>query len=556
MLRGDTWAVENAGPGGLMFSVGERGLEELAFNGQSLLASPRQGDLQPAKSLLRDIVDSFLSNASPTPVTRAAERDAVELNYSWGIIRCRYDKEGENKLRLRIEAVNNSNDRVDDVTLSLAELTFPGEPKGGTLEAGPFGYGFRGTLAPLAEQPQAVDPHFSLPVVRIDYGSAALNFCADDLETIVGVSHPRNPPERTRYAFEATLRDIKPHQTKRFEISFRFGAGGASVEELSGDLIANYRKRYPFQLTWADHRPIGAILLASSGVDQRTNPRRWIMNSGKIDITTEVGKRDFRRALLGLAKESVKVLKDINAQGMITWDIEGQETSSACFYGDPRLTATLAPEMDFKGDGKTTTADAYFKTFRAAGLRVGVCIRPQQIKLDNGKPSQTRVDDEHAVAVLKEKIEYARRRWGCTLFYIDSTMTGIRPYKPEVFEALGKAFPDVLLIPEEESLRYFAYSAPLNFYSERRVMTTPAGARSVYPRAFSVLMAPAGDRPEDRASLLAAVQQGDILLGNGWYSNEGLRRIKNLYQEAGRQRVDSESRAMSEPRQRASDKYD
>ena len=49
------------------------------------------------------------------------------------------------------------------------------------------------------------------------------------------------------------------------------------------------------------------------------------MNFGEIDITNDKGKAAFRAALLKLADNSVQVLKDIGAQGMITWDPEGEE---------------------------------------------------------------------------------------------------------------------------------------------------------------------------------------------------------------------------------------
>ena len=68
------------------------------------------------------------------------------------------------------------------------------------------------------------------------------------------------------------------------------------------------------------------------------------LNEGKIDITTSQGKAAFREELLKLADKSIKVLKDVNAQGMITWDPEGQEFLASCYYGDPRLTPVLAPE--------------------------------------------------------------------------------------------------------------------------------------------------------------------------------------------------------------------
>jgi hypothetical protein len=90
----------------------------------------------------------------------------------------------------------------------------------------------------------------------------------------------------------------------------------------------------------------------------------------------------------------------------------------------------------------------------------------------------------------------------------------------------------VLLIPENESMRYFAYSAPFNSYASHKVTSTPVGARVIYPKAFSILMAPSGGAPEDQSALLAAIRDGDILLFNGWYKNPGALKVKALYDEA------------------------
>jgi len=188
--------------------------------------------------------------------------------------------------------------------------------------------------------------------------------------------------------------------------------------------------------------------------------------------------------------------------------------------------------MEFKNDSAKSVIDEYFEKFRAAGLKVGVCIRPQGIAMVDGKPVHQAADDEHAAQILRERIAYAKQRWGCTLFYVDSTATVSGSLNPDVFKAVADAYPDVLLIPENESMRYFAYSAPLNSYVHHRVTSTPAGARMVYPKAFSVLMAPDGDRPEDHHALVSAVRRGDILLFNGWYNSDGAKKIKKLYEEA------------------------
>jgi hypothetical protein len=520
---------------GLSFSVGAHGLDSLSFNGQSLLVSPESGELQPQKSVLRTVLDALLPRPSSLVATPNKPADTVDLRYPWGRVSCAYGKQDDG-ITMRIEVSNTSAEPLNEFSVRLMELNFPRIPNGGTLEAGMFGFGFKGPEWPLNRWPPSIpsvgDPRFVVPIVRADFGTGVLNFCSDDLECSVGIPHTTNPPDGTRYPLVITCRDIKPGTTKVFNVSLRFGPASAGVQDLSGDVLERYAKKYPFQVDWRDRRPIGAIFLAGPQINVASNPRRWTMNFGEIDVTNDKGKAAFRAALLKLADNSVQVLKDTGAQGMITWDPEGEEFIGACYYGDPRLVPTLAPEMEFKNNGAKSAIDEYFEKFRAAGLKVGVCIRPQHIAMVDGKPVHQAAEDEHAAQILRERIAYAKRRWGCTLFYVDSTATAYGALKPDVFKAVADAYPDVLLIPENESMRDFAYSAPLNSYVHHKITSTPVGARLVYPNAFSVLMAPEGDRPEDHDALESAVRRGDILLFNGWYMNDGAEKIKKIYGEA------------------------
>jgi hypothetical protein len=524
---------------GLNFVVGAHGLDSLSFNGQSLLVSPASGELQPQKSVFRTVLDALLPRPSSRVATPNKPADTVDLSYPWGRVSCAYAKQ-DDRITMTITVSNASEKPIDQLSLRLMELNFPSVPKGGTLEAGMFGFGFKGPEWPLHQGPASIpsvaDPQFVVPIVHVDYRSGALNFCSDDLECSVDVSNSTNSPAGTGYPFIVTCRDIKPGSTKTFNVSLRFGPAGARVQDLAGDVLERYAGKYPFQINWKDHRPIGAIFLASSGTNVATNPRRWILNYGEIDVTTEQGKSAFREALLKHADKCIKALKEVNAQGMITWDPEGEEFIGACYYGDPLLVPTLAPEMEFKNDGAKSAIDEYFEKFCAAGLKVGVCIRPQQITMVEGKPVHQAAEDEHAVQILRERIAYAKQRWGCTLFYVDSTATAFTWINPDVFKAVADAYPDVLLIPENESMRYFAYSAPLNSYMHHKITSTPVGARLVYPKAFSVLMAPEGDRPEDHDALVTAVRRGDILLFNGWYAGNEADKIKKLYEEAAAER--------------------
>ena len=520
---------------GLKFVVGTRGLDSLSFNGESLLVSPKDGELQPQKSAFRAVLDAVLPLSSAGVATPNKKPDTIDLSYPWGHVSCVYGKQ-KDRLTMSIEVSNTSSKAVDEFSLRLVELKFPHIPKGGPLEAGMFGFGFKGPEWLVDQCPPSIpliaDPQFVVPIVPVDYGTGALNFCSDDAECAVSVPYSTNFPSRTSYPFVITCRDIKPTATKRFNVSLRFAPAGTRVQDLSADASESYARKYPFQVNWNDRRPIGAIFLAGPQINVSSNPRRWTVNFGDVDVSNDKGKAAFRAALLKLADSSVQVLKDTGAQGMITWDPEGEEFLGACYYGDPRLVPTFAPEMEFKNDAGKNTIDEYFEKFRAAGLRTGICLRPQDIAMVDGKPVHQAADDEQAFRILRDKIAYAKQRWGCTLFYVDSTATSGRPFYPDVFKAVGQAFPDVLLIPENESMRYFAYSAPLNSYVHHKITSTPIGARLVYPNAFSVLMAPDGDRPEDHDALVTAVRNGDILLFNGWYHGTGADKIKRLYEDA------------------------
>jgi len=522
---------------GLDFVVGAHGLDSLSFNGQSLLVSPETGELRPQKSVFRAVLEAILARPSPRVATPSKQTNTVDLSCPWGRVSCAYGKQ-DDRLTMRIEVSNTSEEPLDDFSIRLMELNFPRVPDGGTLEAGMFGFGFKGPEWPLNRWPPSIssvaDPRFVVPIVRADFGTGTLNFCSDDLECSVGIPHTTNPSDGTSYPLVMTCRDIKPGETKTFNVSLRFARAGSDTQELSRDVLERYAGKYPSQLNWTDRRPIGAIFLANSGINAATNPRRWSFNAGNIDISIEAGRRSFREALLRLADYAISLLKRTNAQGMITWDPEGEEFLGECYYGEPGLVSRFAPEMEFKGNGEKSVIDEYFEKFRAAGLKVGVCIRPQPVEMVDNKPVHQAADDERALQVLKEKIADAKNRWGCTLFYVDSTATAGRSLEPDVFKKVADAYPDVLLIPENESMRYFAYSAPLNSYVHHKITSTPVGARTVYPKAFSVLMASDGDRPEDHAALIDSVRRGDILLFNCLYNEAGAEKIRKIYLEAGR----------------------
>ena len=235
--------------------------------------------------------------------------------------------------------------------------------------------------------------------------------------------------------------------------------------------------------------------------------------SGKVDAG---GYANFRREMLKAVDGRLeaaasqpwyfktKPMHGMNLQGIVVWDIEGAEFPHTTTYvGEPRQIDWLAPEMTYLPEDQVANsklldsdpkkyrcvADEIFyrirhKTKLVAGkpvslnLRSGLCLRPQTLQnlavRDNpGKPEMEHypkwwlVRQEVPLKGIPEKlfqeIVYANRRWGCTLFYIDSTGNehGVYPglsIFPQLKEKLVKAgIENVLLMGENQDSHYYAF---------------------------------------------------------------------------------------------------
>ncbi len=271
---------------------------------------------------------------------------------------------------------------------------------------------------------------------------------------------------------------------------------------------------WPMGAPWPDRRPIGVLFLASGGHCSPTNPRGWFFDQS-LDFTGPGGTERFQKALLDWADNCIANLKRLDAQGVIVWDLEGEQLPhKLTFIGDPRLLDQLAPEM-------APVAAEFFKKFTDAGLRVGVTIRPQQFLFDHGQPRQKAVLD--IKRLLLEKIDYARANWGATLFYIDSNDSFWRPDEVLQLRLLAEQRPDILLLPEHHYLPYWAFTAPyVSLHKGNAGATTLA--RKLFPRSFEAL--DVGDASDD--ALAAAWRPGDVLLFRAWYWNNDCREVENF----------------------------
>jgi hypothetical protein len=271
----------------------------------------------------------------------------------------------------------------------------------------------------------------------------------------------------------------------------------------------------PF-LAWPDRRPIGALFLSDHTHTSATNPRGWF-NEPRLDVRGPEGIVRFRQALLAYADRSIAILRRTGAQGMIVWDLEGQEFPHKTTYiGDPRLLSRLAPEAD-------AAADDFFRRFRDAGLRVGVTVRPQELLLDTAGNARQR-DIADYDRILLEKIDYARVRWGATLFYIDSNGGPLWQAEVVRLRRLARRRPDVLLIPEHHDALYYAFSAPYSSMQKGAGPTTRL-IRFLFPNSFQVLALP---DTGGAAGIRAAYGNGDVLLFPAWYNAPATRLVERL----------------------------
>jgi hypothetical protein len=503
---------------GLTIAFGRSGLSSLKYRGVEYLGN---GEFHINRILMRSVNGEKFDVDTNCVVRVKAQKRELQKLCTWGSIKVSYRTDGD-QLNITVTATNRSPSTIEAFFFEPLALTFPTKVKeydGNTpLLSATLG---RPTAIPMtsgasvmllvnedASKPLMMGFPWALDKPKNRLFPLRINTGLDGM-------YPDSLP--------LVNRPIPPGTADRFQFSLRFAPPGTPVAELSKDLYHKFAATFPFGLNWEDRRPVGNVLLSSAAAVSQTNPRGWF--DPKENATTREGLADLHSRLLTSLESSIAILRDMNAQGMITWDIEGQQVPKATTYtGDPRLVDKLAPEMG-------AMADEYFERFRNAGFRVGLCIRPQQFQPASGGalPSQQEVTD--AAELLIDKIAYARRRWDATLFYVDSNGTPNSPMDPRVFKKVSEKFPDVLLIPQYQTLQYYAYTAP---YVDLRsgAARTADDVRTVYPKAFSLINTIDGPIDEKFDDLVSGVGGGDILLFRCWYQDPANAKVKTVYVSA------------------------
>jgi len=534
-------ADETAAP--LSVQIDNNGLKEILWKGKNY-AMPSKVRLThlnvPEGDKVGNALGAHLGNvADPTTGT-------VTADYTGAKLQCRYQVDG-NRLDLFVEITNKTDKPVLNFNAELAKLDLLP-----TL---------RNMASDLVGVPRNIDNIGRVGMRRLEADGATLALINWEISPTavvnVGTQTPSGPfplvlslpqgkngqhPIVDNRFFVQPGREIAPGSTEKFHISLTFADPAATDEELSANVNARIAKQYPMVLEWKDRRPIGTLFLANPATGWKTNPRGYLPGKGKDnDITTEEGLQAFGAALMAYADHSIEILKEANAQGVILWDLEGAEHHHPITYiAQPDKLGKIAPEMD-------RFADALFKKFRDAGLKTGITLRPTEVVPDPQKPGKwTHIEVKDPVKLLDAKITYAKKRWGCTIFYLDSNvfgndwlteeqkkqLQGVNWVMPtQMLAALMKKHPEILIIPEWSGWQDYRYSAPYSAVGLGMRTTSPR-VRATYPTAFKVMSTSTRALEQDWDTYLQGVSGGDVFLFNAWYRGKEIGLLHLLLAEA------------------------
>jgi hypothetical protein len=351
---------------------------------------------------------------------------------------------------------------------------------------------------------------------------------------------------------------VERGQTLETRFALVFGPAGAERSTLLARDYQRQAAQNPMLLRWPDRRPMGMVFMSHPYKQWKTNPRGYNFGLGeKHDVFTEQGLETFGKQLMQYADTCIANLKAADAQGVIIWNLEGEERPHAVSYvGDPRMLSVAAPEME-------RFADAFMAKFRDAGFKTGLTIRPTEFfdATEYGQPGQPAAqlppgtprnwrhrEVKDPVALMSDKIAYAKKRWGTTIFYLDSNVFGNDWLKlppnanipwvmpTNMLEAVHRQHPDCLVIPEWSNVSDYTVGAPYSSPNLRQGGTSPV-VRALWPEAFRAIAVGPGLVQSHYEDFLQAVRGGDVLMFTCWYPSPDMAWTQLVSGEATLQRA-------------------
>ena len=484
-------ATPTFGPGGLV------GLKEGALT-LEIGPGPRftNGSTRQGTQLSNKIVGSKFDGGTRTQSTQ----------YEWGSVAAVYTPE-PGGVGIRITITNTGEQTLDGLTLHLHTLSGlepvrqRGNPAYAVHDPGfTFVHGTAGSV--VLGTPETGKP------LTLDLG--------EDKKTGAVVAKVVIGGDRILADNITANRPIAPGASETIAVTLRVAPAPAELGVLARDLIESFRKTHPMKLEWPDRRPIlrcffGGGISKEESVANLKNPDR---------IVPPEPDPKFGEQLFAKLRGVIEAAKAADAQGVVLWDLEGGTFPHAITYiGDPRLIRALNPQMDL-------VIDDGVKLLREAGLNVGITLRPSRVIAneagDNAKHSHTVANDPFEE--LDAKVAYARDRWECRLFYVDTNVfwrsyaaTGefkSAPLAPDVWQRLQAKYPDTLFIPEFAGIGDYPSVAG---YGEADMGNygVPEVARLVWPKAFRVIVIEDADAGEQHDRFVRAVREGNVLMTFG-----------------------------------------
>lgn len=524
-------------PAQVTSSLNERGLASLRINGFETIGNPGfQGEFGlygVSARLRRGDGSTYDANGEASGSTLDAPNRRVTRQYAWGRAVLRYLPDGANRLRIEIDVVNTTPDTLVSLGGILFVLDMPVVPVGED----------RSGSVPLSQFPRFLDPERGVPALAIGFGSFGTLTLVNETDPTqrvwFGNLQGFNAP--TRYSVRFGMNEeVGAGQTRRIALSVRADAGQPGLAVTARDAIQAYAAALPPRHV-PDRRPVARMFLSNApppGGHPPTNPRGWINLPAGTDVRTEAGRAAFRNQILSTADALIANMTLARAQGVIVWDIEGQEfphmTSYVCA---PHLYAERAPEMAWRATpGGPTVADEFFARLRNAGFKVGVCLRPQDFRCAAGNCEQIEIADPWAQ--ITTRVQFAAQRWGVTLYYVDSNVHADYGWPIPARRLFGPALaaqPSAVFLGEWQDHSYYAVGGPY----DATVFDTVTGTGTVLPYAAAFGAIVPGDTPTGtpmqtlRPQYLAAMRRGDVLLFDGWFASETLALVRSIAEEVG-----------------------
>lgn len=514
----------------LALTMGTHGITSLLWGTTEMILTPNAAPQLPHAYMTDSAgVRTAVSNI---PIATSVVGNTVIQMFPWGMIMTTYAAVG-NKLSIWVSVTNTTlSSTIDHLWIY---------PLGLNLPADPINY----------------DPSF-VTGTNIDaptsifwtYGSGTLDLTNDDVRNPLACGFWKVSSSTLRKWYVSLIvdsgqmvsknispipRPIGPGITDTYTVAVRFGDSTSTEATLAGDLFARYANTFPRVVKVpSPSRPIGAVcstsarfkkdangnyILDANGNKIRdpypTNPRGW-WNDPTVDVTNPAGIAAFQKRFLAFADAAVAEILRVGGMGALLWDLEGQQYDEA-YIGDPSQIEAISPEV-------VGVLDQFVGKFTKAGLRIGFTCRPQAFNLQ----ALTQTNLPEPGKELYRKMQYAQKRWGATLFYIDSNLDLMGTITPAYsFSTIASLMPGTLIFPEWENTKHYAYTIPYN--NTLSVFGPPAHATKVYPGALCLLKVNDATAASNPAEITAAIQAGNIALFDGWYRHAANDLIQQIY---------------------------